>query len=308
MIAEKDLKQIIEQVLREMGTEGQTPEAAQQMQDRVSAQILSGSSASSNQVEAFSDSELVDITATRIQDELFVPNPVNREEYMKYKQKTPARVGVFRAGPRYRTNTMLRFRADHAVAMDAVFNLVSEDFLKEMNLFSVQTEINDKDHYLTRPDLGKIITAEGVEKIKANCKKKPRVQVYVSDGLSSTAIEANVADTLPALVQGLESHKIDVGTPFFVKYGRVGAMDHISELVEAECTVVLIGERPGLATGESMSCYITYGAYVGIPEAKRTVVSNIHKNGTPAAEAGAHIAEIVKKVLDAKLSGVELKL
>ena len=85
-------------------------------------------------------------------------------------------------------------------------------------------------------------------------------------------------------------------------------MDHISDLVDAEVTVVLIGERPGLATGESMSCYITYGAYVGIPEAKRTVVSNIHKNGTPAAEAGAHIAEIVKKVLDAKLSGVELKL
>lgn len=305
MIAEKDLKQIIEQVLKEMGgAEGVAPE--------VIAQAVAGQSSkpacASCTVEDVADADLVDITAPRIQDELYVPNPYNRDEYMKYKQKTPARVGVFRAGPRYRTNTMLRFRADHAVAMDAVFNTVDEAFLNEMNLFTVQTEITDKDHYLTRPDLGKIINAEGVKMIQEKCKKKPRVQIYVSDGLSSTAIEANVADTLPALIQGLESHKLEVGTPFFVKFGRVGAMDHISEIVDAEVTVVLIGERPGLATGESMSCYITYGAYVGIPEAKRTVVSNIHKNGTPAAEAGAHIAEIVKKVLDAKLSGVELKL
>lgn len=302
MIAEKDLKNIIEQVLKEMGTTAVTAD------DVKSVLAKAPQAECSTCVDDMRDEDLIDITANRIQDELFVPNPVNREEYMKYKQKTPARVGVFRTGPRYKTNTLLRFRADHAVAMDAVFNLVSEDFLKEMELFSVQTEIENKDHYLTRPDLGKIINEEGVALIKEKCKKKPRVQIYVSDGLSSTAIEANVADTLPALIQGLKSHNIEVGTPFFVKYGRVGAMDHISELVEAEATVVLIGERPGLATGESMSCYITYGAYVGIQEAKRTVVSNIHKNGTPAAEAGAHIAEIVKKVLDAKLSGVELKL
>lgn len=304
MIAEKDLKQIIEQVLKEMGTS----EVIDTKAISALVNLKDEKACTTCQVDATSDEALFDITAARIQDELNVPEPFNREEYMKYKQKTPARVGVFRAGPRYKTNTMLRFRADHAVAMDAVFNTVSEEFLDEMNLFTVQTEITDKDHYLTRPDLGRVINAEGIQRIKEKCKKKPRVQVYVSDGLSSTAIEANVADTLPALIQGLEGHKIEVGTPFFVKYGRVAAMDHISELVEAEVSVVLIGERPGLATGESMSCYITYGAYVGIPEAKRTVVSNIHKNGTPAAEAGAHIAEIVKKVLEAKVSGVELKL
>lgn len=304
MIAERELKSIIEQVLKEMGSvEGIQTEAV------MKAVAESGKPACSTcQVDNVADADLVDITSERIQDELFVPEPFNKDEYMKYKQKTPARVGVFRAGPRYRTNTLLRFRADHAVAMDAVFNTVDQAFLDEMNLFTVQTEITDKDHYLTRPDLGKVINADGIKMIQEKCKKKPRVQIYVSDGLSSTAIEANVANTLPALVQGLESYKIEVGTPFFVKFGRVGAMDQISELVEAEVTVVLIGERPGLATGESMSCYITYGAYVGIPEAKRTVVSNIHKNGTPSAEAGAHIAEIVKKILDAKMSGVELKL
>lgn len=300
MINENQLKNIIEQVLREMGTTEAT--------EKISEEVLKEAVQYSAQVENISDEELFDITSTRIQDELFVPEPFNREELMKYKQKTPARVGVFRAGPRYKTRTLLRFRADHAVAQDAVFNNVEQAFLDEMNLSTVQTEITDMDHYLTRPDLGKVINEEGIALLKEKCKKKPRVQIYVSDGLSSTAIEANVKDTLPALIQGLESYGIDVGTPFFVKYGRVGAMDHIAEILEPECTVVLIGERPGLATGESMSCYITYKGYVGIPEAKRTVISNIHKSGTPAAEAGAHIAEVVKKILDAKVSGVELKL
>ena len=78
--------------------------------------------------------------------------------------------------------------------------------------------------------------------------------------------------------------------------------------MEAEVTCVLIGERPGLVTAESMSAYIAYKAVVGMPEARRTVVSNIHRGGTPAVEAGAHIAEIIKLMLDKKASGLELKL
>lgn len=303
MVNEQDIKRIIEQVLVEMEpTEGVTKATVVQ-------EVMKAAGCSKPEVaDVIEDEALEDITASRIQDELFVPNPCNKEEYMKYKQKTPARIGVFRAGPRYKTRTLLRFRADHAVAMDAVFTSVDPKFIEEMNLFSVQTAITDKDHYLTRPDLGKVLNEEAIKILKEKCKRAPRVQVYVSDGLSSTAIEANVADTLPALMQGLEAHGIETGTPFYVKYGRVGAMDHIAEVLEPECTLVLIGERPGLATAESMSCYITYKGYVGIPEAKRTVISNIHKSGTPAAEAGAHIADVVKKILDAKASGVDLKL
>ena len=130
----------------------------------------------------------------------------------------------------------------------------------------------------------------------------------MSDGLSSKAIEANTKDVLPAIIQGLQTYGIDVGTPFFVKYGRVGAMDVISEETGADVTCVLIGERPGLVTAESMSAYIAYKGTVGMPEARRTVVSNIHKGGTPPVEAGAHIAEIIKKMLEKKASGLDLKL
>ena len=292
MVSEKDLKDLIAQVLKGMESENEVEKVIEKVTEEIKV----------------SREDLKDITEMEIKDMMEIENPENPEELMKYKKKTPARVGISRAGTRYTTNTMLRFRADHASAIDAVFTDVSEEFLKKNNLFSVQTKCSSKDEYITRPDLGRKISDEGVKIIEEKCKKNPTVEIYVSDGLSSTAIEANIEDTLPALMNGLKSYGIDVGTPFFVKYGRVGAADHVSEILGAEVTCVLIGERPGLATAESMSAYITYKGYVGIPEAKRTVISNIHRNGTPAAEAGAHVAHVIKKILDAKASGQDLKL
>nr|WP_200956811.1 ethanolamine ammonia-lyase subunit EutC [Caloramator mitchellensis] len=249
-----------------------------------------------------------DLTTIDIRKQVLVPNPENLEALLKLKSKTPARIGVWRSGPRYKTETLLRFRADHAVAMDAVFTDVSEELLQEMNLFSVKTMCRNKDEYLTRPDLGRKFDDDSIKMIKEKCKANPQVQIYVSDGLSSTAIEANVKDVLPAIIQGLKAYGIEVGTPFFVKYGRVPAMDVISEVTGADVTCVLIGERPGLATAESMSAYMAYKATVNMPEARRTVVSNIHRGGTPPVEAGAHIAEIIKLMIEKKASGIDLKL
>jgi len=286
MISDKELKVLIEKVMNEIKKED-APKKETREKD---------------------NGEIRDITAKPIQDVFYVPNPQNRDQYLKLKKKTAARLGIWRTGPRNTTETLLRFRADHAVAQDAVFSYVDENFLKEMDLFTVQTKVNDKDEYITRPDLGRQFDEENTKIIKEKCKAKPRVQIYVADGLSSTAIEANLKNILPAITSGLKGYGIDYGTPFFVKYGRVGSMDAVSEALDAELTVVLIGERPGLATGESMSCYMTYKAYPGIPEAKRTVVSNIHKDGTPAAEAGAHIASVIKIILEKKMTGVGLNL
>ena len=287
MISEVELKNIISQVLKEMGTENKAPV---------------------NAPEQSVESNLNDISKVDMKEVIGLDNPANKAELMKYKKKTPARIGIGRAGCRYKTSTLLRFRADHASAVDAVYTDVDEKFLEANNLFTVQTQCESKDQYLTRPDLGRKLSAEAIETLKTKAKHGPKVEVFVSDGLSSTAIEANVADTLPAIMNGLKSYGIEPGTPFFLKYGRVGAADEVAEVLDAEVTCVLIGERPGLATAESMSAYITYKAFVGISESKRTVVSNIHKNGTPAAEAGAHIAHIIKKILDAKASGQDLKL
>jgi len=291
MFSENELRKLVEQVLTEMISNKET-----------------NITTTKETCNVYEDGLISDITEVDIKSQLLVDEPFNREGYLKMKQHTPARIGIGRAGARYKTETMLSFRADHAAAQDAVFTDVSEEFLKELNLFSIKTMCNSKDEYLTRPDLGRKIDREEIDKLKANIKKNPTVQIYVSDGLSSKAIEANTKDVLPAIIQGLKSYGIDVGTPFFVKYGRVGAMDVISEETSADVTCVLIGERPGLVTAESMSAYIAYKGTVGMPEARRTVVSNIHKGGTPPVEAGAHIAEIIKKMLEKKASGLDLKL
>ncbi len=295
MLTEKDLKDVIAKVLGEMGNKNSN---SSEIVSKVVEEVSSG-------VE---EGELKDIGAINIKDQMLVNNPENVEEYMKLKQRTSARLGIGRAGTRFKTDVLLRFRADHAAAQDAVFNDVPESLLEEVGLFEVLSECESRDQYVTRPDLGRKIGAEGIKVINEKCKKNPTVQIVVADGLSSTAIEANIKNILPAIENGLKGYGIEYGTTFFVKYGRVGSGDHVGELVNADVVCILIGERPGLTTAESMSAYITYKARVGIAEAKRTVVSNIHKDGTPAAEAGAHIATLIKKILDAKASGQDLKL
>ena len=257
---------------------------------------------------AVESGEVRDLSAVDFRQIIDVPTPANPEEFRRMRSKTVARIGVWRAGPRCRTNTYLRFRADHAAAMDAVFTDVPERLLEEMGLFTVQTLCETKDMYLTRPDLGRRFSQETLAELQQRCKRNPDVQLVVSDGLSSTSVSANLRDILPAILQGLSSTGVSVGTPFFIKYGRVGAMDAVTEALGSKVTVILLGERPGLATGESMSAYMTYGGYVGIPEASRTVVSNIHRGGTNPAEAGAFIAELCGRMLKEKASGLALKL
>ncbi|MEG1720101.1 MAG: ethanolamine ammonia-lyase subunit EutC [Pseudoflavonifractor sp.] len=288
---EKDLRSIIEQVLTEMnGTAAAAPSC--------------GAAKTASVVE---DGCIPDVTKVDIRKQYLVENPVNGEAYAELKANAPCRLGIGKAGARYKTDPMLQFRAAHSAAQDAVFSDIDADFVEKAGLWTVQTQCDNKDVYLTRPDLGRKLAPEAVATIKEKC-KKATVQVYVSDGLSSAAVAANIGDLLPAIRQGLQSYKIEVGTPFFVKYGRVGVMDEISEITGADVTCVLIGERPGLITAESMSAYIVYKGTVGMPEARRTVVSNIHRAGTIPAEAGAHIAEIIKVMLDKKASGTDLKL
>lgn len=248
-----------------------------------------------------------DLTSKEVKSIPLLDHIEDREGLERMMSKTTARIGVGNCGPRLKTKTMLTLRADHAAARDAVFMDVSQDLLNRLGLFTVDTACADKNQFLTRPDLGRIFNEESLQIIRTKCEKNVDVQIYASDGLSSTAIEANLENILPVIMEGLKAKGLKVGTPFFVRNGRVAAMDQISETLNATVTCVLIGERPGLATAESMSAYIVYKATVGMPEARRTVVSNIHSRGVPAVEAGAYIVDVIQKILDAKASGVELK-
>ena len=277
----QELKQLVAQLLQEMGEE---PVAA--------APVTGGE-------------EIPDITKVDQRQAYLVENPEQGERYLRLKKKTPARLGLGRAGARYRTASMLRFRADHAAAQDSVFSLVEPAFYHDMAF--VQTMCKDKDEYLTRPDLGRRFDEKNLVVIKKVCGESPRVLLVIGDGLSSNAVTANAVDCAAAIRQGLKTYGIELGKPLFIQYARVGATDHIGEITNAELVCMLVGERPGLATSESMSAYITYRPRIGIPESKRTVVSNIHRQGTPAVEAGAHIAELLRTMLEKKASGIDLR-
>ena len=254
-----------------------------------------------------SGESLPDLTKLDLRQEYLVEHPENGEAFLRLKRKTPARLGLGRCGARYKTLSMLRFRADHAAAQDSVFSLVDRSFYQNNDLPFVQTMCKDKDQYLTRPDLGRKFDQKNQDLIRRVCGQNPRVLLVIGDGLSSNAITANAMDCAAAIRQGLKSYGIEPGKSLFIQYARVGAMDHIGQLTGAELICMLVGERPGLATSESMSAYITYKPYPGIPESKRTVVSNIHRQGTPAVEAGAHIAELMHTMLEKKASGIDLR-
>lgn len=255
---------------------------------------------------AAADDPLPDISAIDLRRQYLVESPHDQAAFLAMKERTPARIGVGRAGARYRTETMLRFQADHAAAQDAVFSDVPEEFIQQMGWQAYQTSCESREEFLTRPDKGRVFPAETLQKIKASIPAGTQVVLYVADGLSSSAVHANAADILPVIHDGLQAAGLRVSDPFFVKFGRVATEDQIGEACGADVVCVLLGERPGLVTAESMSAYIAYKPTVGMAESRRTVLANIHRGGTPAVEAGAHIVDLIQLMMEKKASGTDL--
>ncbi|MBG9450953.1 ethanolamine ammonia-lyase [Cytobacillus firmus] len=235
-----------------------------------------------------------------------IDNPADPVELQSLISKTPARIGVGRAGSRPKTDTWLKFRFDHAAAVDAVYGDVNDELITRLGLFKVNTMVNEKEVYIRRPDYGRKLSEEAKKIILTKCEKEPAVQIILSDGLSSSAIEENAEDVYLSLKQSLKSLGLDMGTPFYIEKGRVAVMDEVGELLKPKVVVLLIGERPGLVSAESLSAYLCYEPRKGTIEADRMVISNIHKGGIPPAEAGAYLGTVIQKVIKYEASGVSL--
>ena len=284
-MTELELRQIVDEVLARMG--------------RAPAQETPFDS-------SLMEEALPDIALEDLRRQYLVDNPRDQAAFLAMKERTPARVGVGHAGARYKTQTMLRFQADHAAAQASVFADVPQEFLDRLHLPVFQTSCADREEFLTRPDKGRVFQPEVLRQIRASIPGDARVILYAADGLSSSAVQANAADILPVIRKGLEAEGVKTNDPFFVRYGRVATMEQIGEGLNAEVVCVLLGERPGLVTARSMSAYIAYRPTVGMLESRRTVLANIHSGGTPPVEAGAHIVDLIRRMLDTRLSGIEL--
>lgn len=254
--------------------------------------------------------DLPDPTLNEHRYQVRVKNAKDANGLRALMDSTTARIGVGRAGPRYSTASLLLFQGDHAVTQDALYRDVDQKLLDQFNLFTVQTKITGgKQEYLLRPDLGRLLNDDAKRIINEKCQKNVNIQLVVGDGLSAAAIEANLRQIFPVIKQGVQNAGLTFGTPFFIKYARVGVMNDVGELIKPDVVILLIGERPGLGRAESMSAYMGYKPKYGDTDADRDVVCNIFENGgTNPLEAGAFVVQLAQNMRKSQASGVKLKL
>ncbi|MBF0312139.1 MAG: ethanolamine ammonia-lyase subunit EutC [Oligoflexia bacterium] len=207
---------------------------------------------------------------------------------------TPSRIAVGRTGTRYRTETYLKMRADHAIAKDAVYSEVSIDFVKKFNLLPLKSLCTDREEYLLFPNHGRRLEESSLALLHSHAIMNPDVQIIVGDGLSAWATEENLNELLPCLEQDLRAAGFSLGARLFVKFARVGVQDHIGVAVKAKATLILVGERPGLGSGDSLSIYIAYGPKLDQDNAEKNCISNIRKLGLLPAEASREALRILK--------------
>lgn len=252
------------------------------------------------------DGTLPDLAGPEFRRGCFIASPHRRDVIDDFVSHTGARIATGTVGTRPPTRACLRFLADHARSKGTVFKEVPEEWISGHGLWSVSTLAEDKDTYLTRPDLGRLLSEESLRELKRRYADAPQVVIVLSDGLSTDALLANYEEILPPLLNGLKQAGIRAGAPLFLRHGRVKAEDRIGEAVGCDVVVMLVGERPGLGQSESMSCYAVYRPTADTLESDRSVLSNIHREGTPPVEAAAVIVDLVRDMLHWKASGIKL--
>jgi ethanolamine ammonia-lyase small subunit len=230
----------------------------------------------------------------------------------KIRARTPARIFVER-GLAYSTQMALELRGAHASAVDAVwteFDLQKDlppEFVAQWGLFQVSSKAQSKSQFLLRPDLGRTLSDTAKSLIVQRCPKAPDIQIVIGDGLSSAAVSAQVPLLFQLVQQQVRARRWSIGQSFVVRYSRVGIMNAVGDLLSPRVIVLLIGERPGLATAESLSAYMAFSPRAGNTDADRNLVSNIHTRGVSAEAAATRITHLAAQMMTLKHSGTTLK-
>jgi ethanolamine ammonia-lyase small subunit len=254
--------------------------------------------------------------SSKPEDSLSADRPSDNwpEVVRKIQARTPARVLAGRAGAAYRTATQIELRDAHAAARDAVrteLNLTNQftaEFLEQWNLFEICSQARSKDEYLLQPNLGRLLNESSRAELLMRCVPRSDLQIVIGDGLSVTAIAAQVPKLLPILAEKAKARGWGLGPVFVIRHCRVGILNEIGELLAPSVAVLLIGERPGLATAESLSAYMAHRPRRGHTDADRNLISNIHSRGISPEDAAARILDLAGQMMKAKRSGTRLQI
>jgi ethanolamine ammonia-lyase small subunit len=231
----------------------------------------------------------------------------------KVRAQTPARLLAGRSGAAYRTNTQLELREAHAAARDAVrtelnlFTNLGENFVRKWNLFEICSQATTKDEYLLRPDLGRHLNDVSRAEVTKRCTTEHDLQIVIGDGLSVTAVALQVPLLLPLICEGAKARGWSVGKIFVIRYCRVGILNEIGDLLEPKVAVLLIGERPGLATAQSLSAYMAYQPKASDSDGNRNLISNIHARGVSTEQAVQRILNLAASMMKTQKSGCDLR-
>jgi ethanolamine ammonia-lyase small subunit len=231
----------------------------------------------------------------------------------KVRARTPARLLEGRSGAAYRTGTQMELREAHAAARDAVRTELDlqrdfgSAFVEQWKLFEVSTQAGDKDEYLLRPDLGRRLSEESRAQVSSLCPYDRDLQILIGDGLSVTAVAKQVPSLLPLLHEEALKRQWTTGRCFCVRHCRVGLLNEVGELLVPKVAILLIGERPGLATAESLSAYLAYRPTKSHTDAERNLISNIHDRATRPRQAAVRILDLAAQMMKAESSGFSLR-
>ncbi len=243
----------------------------------------------------------------------FLASADGSELVRRIRARTPARILVGRAGAAYRTSTQLELREAHAAARDAVRaeldleTTFDADFVKRWGFFEVSTQAASKNLFLLQPELGRHFNDASGAELQRRCSQGNDLQIAIGDGLSVPAIAAQVPSLFPLLYAGARERGWTVGQSFVIRHCRVGILNEIGEVLDSKAVILLIGERPGLATAESLSAYMAYRPRRAHSDANRNLISNIHARGTKPEDAAPRILHLVARMMHAGASGYNLR-
>ena len=240
---------------------------------------------------------------------VYTPRPEKSGFAAEAARHTTALVGIGHVGTRYATDVVLQFQAELAITHTAVATELPDDWAEKHGFVFLRSRVTSHREFLLRPDLGRRLDDDSLAVVKSSrCTKNVDVQIIVADGLSAVACMDTGKQLYDAVAAACGARGLTVGTPIAARFARVWLEDEIGQEVRAKVAMILLGERPGLGTGDGLSAYVVFDPKIGNTDGDRNMISNIHNRGIVPAEAAQRLAALAQAMIAQKCSGVTLDL